>query len=72
MATAKLCDDGWIRCAQCRHKLGKAVGRWSGERSLPAIEIKCHSCKSINYIMVGGNDSEGNAGRRGIYPKKSS
>lgn len=64
MATAKIGSDRWIRCAQCGHKLGKAVGEWSNSRSMPAIEVKCHSCKTINYIMVGGNGHERTGSRR--------
>lgn len=47
-------DDGWFRCAKCGHKLGRAAGKWDDGRGFfPAIEIKCHSCKSINYLNVG-------------------
>lgn len=53
MATARIDKDRWIRCSECGHKLGKAVGHWTGARAFPAIEIKCHSCKTLNYIMIG-------------------
>lgn len=47
-------EDRWFRCAKCGHKLGRAAGNWDdGRRFFPAIEIKCHSCKSINYLNVG-------------------
>ena len=61
MAIAKL-DDRWFRCGECGHKLGKAVGDWCGKNAFPAIEIKCHSCKSLNYIMIGAqrNSTEDN------------
>lgn len=48
--------DKWIRCRKCGHKLGKAVGKWNKHNSFPAIEIKCHSCKELNYIMIGGRN----------------
>ena len=60
MATAKR-DNEWFRCSKCRHKLGRAVGIWNNTQALPAIEIKCHSCGELNYIMVGGNRSNGNS-----------
>lgn len=47
-------DNEWFRCSKCRHKLGKAVGAWSGFMAMPAVEIKCHSCGTINYLMIGG------------------
>ena len=54
MATAKLDKERWFRCATCGHKLGKAVGTWNERLAMPALEIKCHSCKTINYLMIGG------------------
>lgn len=63
MATAKLGKDRWIRCAECGHKLGKAVGEWGGRNAFPAIEIKCHSCKTLNYIMIGGQGHERSGSR---------
>lgn len=56
--TARIDRDKWIRCGKCGHKLGKAVGEWSTRSSFPAIEIKCHSCKELNYIMIGGQGNE--------------
>lgn len=53
MATSRIDKSGWFRCAKCGHKLGRAVGDWQKTRFMPAIEIKCHSCKSLNYLMVG-------------------
>lgn len=52
MPNAKL-DKEWIRCAKCGHKLGKRIGDWGERSALPALEIKCGSCKTLNYIMVG-------------------
>lgn len=46
-------DGEWIRCAKCGHKLGKIIGEWADDCGLPAIEHKCHSCGTLNYIMVG-------------------
>lgn len=54
MPTARIDRNKWIRCGQCGHKLGKAVGVWPEIQAMPAIETKCHVCKTINYIMVGG------------------
>ena len=51
-------DGDWIRCGKCGHKLGKRVGVWSDRQVMPAIEIKCHSCKIVNYIMIGGQKNE--------------
>jgi len=59
MATAKLDKEKWFRCAKCGHKLGRAVGMWNDRQAMPAIEIKCHSCKEINYLMVGRQNNEG-------------
>ena len=53
MATARIDSEMWFRCSRCGHKLGRAVGSWEKTRSMPAIEIKCNSCKTINYLMVG-------------------
>ena len=53
MAVARR-DGDWIRCAQCGHKLGRMVGIWESRNAFPAIEIKCHGCREMNYIMVGG------------------
>ena len=53
MANAKREGD-WLRCAQCGHKLGRIVGRWESTNAFPAIEVKCHSCGKLNYIMIGG------------------
>ena len=39
-------DGEWIVCANCNHKLGRKVG----EKSPTGIEIKCHSCKTINLV----------------------
>lgn len=64
MATAKLGKDRWIRCAECGHKLGKAVGEWGGRNAFPAIEIKCHSCKTLNYIMMIGGQGHERSGSR--------
>lgn len=57
MATAKR-NGEWFQCAQCGHKLGRATGSWPEYQAMPAIEIKCHSCKALNHIMVGGRKDE--------------
>ena len=41
-------DNVWILCKCCGHKLMKLVST-HGEME---IEIKCHSCKEINRIVV--------------------
>lgn len=61
MATARI-DKEWFRCARCGHKLGKAVGLWNDKWAMPAIEIKCGSCKTLNYIMVGGQNEKNSNG----------
>lgn len=57
MATARR-DGEWARCQKCKHKLGRLVGAWPERQAMPAIEIKCHSCGTLNYIMVGGYKDE--------------
>lgn len=55
MATARIDKDRWFRCSQCGHKLGRIAGVWNeSKKAFPAIEIKCHSCKTVNYLLVGG------------------
>lgn len=39
-------DGEWVVCANCGHKLGRAVG----DKPPTGIEIKCHSCKAINLV----------------------
>ena len=39
-------DGEWIVCENCGHKLGRKVG----EKSPTGIEIKCHSCKTVNLV----------------------
>ncbi len=39
-------DGDWVVCCICGHKLGKMAGD-----ELPTgIEIKCHSCKTVNLV----------------------
>jgi len=45
-----LLKDNWLRCVTCGHKLGKILRAEEGEGSL--IEIKCHSCKTINLCNI--------------------
>lgn len=52
MPNAKI-DNEWCRCAKCGHKLGKRIGDWGERSALPALEIKCPSCKELNYILMG-------------------
>lgn len=58
MSTARIDKEGWVRCAQCGHKLCRTVGAWKERMAMPALEIKCHSCKTLNYIMIGGQKNE--------------
>ncbi len=47
-------DNEWVRCGNCGHKLGKMIGVWPEKQAMPAFEMKCHSCKTLNYVMIGG------------------
>lgn len=62
MATARRDNQGWFRCQDCGHKLGRMVGVWSNMQAMPAVEIKCHSCGTLNYIMVGGSKNDKRSG----------
>lgn len=57
--TARLDSEGWFRCAKCGHKLGRVVGDLGPVRMMPMIEIKCHSCKEIDYLPVGRREDSG-------------
>lgn len=39
--------DNWVRCGECMHKLMRVVSPGYADPP-PIIEIKCHSCKTIN------------------------
>lgn len=41
-----LIKDGWVVCSKCGHKLGRVASNHPPK----GLEIKCHSCKSINLI----------------------
>lgn len=58
MATARRDKEGWIRCERCGHKLAKVVGVWEGRNAFPALETKCHSCGTLNYIYIGGQKND--------------
>ena len=46
---SKVDENKWIRCGHCGHKLGRiTVGDTSDTGLRIGIEIKCHSCKTIN------------------------
>lgn len=47
---ASIGKDTWIRCVCCGHKLGKSIVH--SDRNDCIVEIKCHSCKTINICMV--------------------
>lgn len=38
-------EQNWCRCGACSHKLFRIT---ESNKKMPAIEIKCHSCKAIN------------------------
>lgn len=43
--------DEWVRCGRCKHKMFKIAKEYKQKGSTPSvgIEIKCKSCKAINY-----------------------
>lgn len=45
--------DRWIRCVHCGHKLGRVLKNTNKNDCL--VEIKCHSCKTINICYVNKN-----------------
>ena len=52
--------DRWVRCAGCGHKLFRAIKLGNSY-----MEIKCHSCKTINKIFLneGGKLNENRSTR---------
>ena len=44
----------WVVCPNCGHKFFRVI---EASENLTSIEIKCHSCKMLNYIMVGTQSS---------------
>ena len=46
--------DKWIRCANCGHKLGRVLKNTN--RNDCQVEIKCHSCKTLNICLVNKNE----------------
>ena len=42
--------DKWVRCAACGHKLGFV--RKPARKNDCCVEIKCHSCKTINLCFI--------------------
>lgn len=46
--------NAWIRCVGCGHKLGKVIKYEKQKGCL--IEIKCHSCKTINLCYISKED----------------
>lgn len=49
--------DEWVRCECCGHKLMKVVDLC--DTCGGKLEIKCHSCKSINLIDFGKESKDG-------------
>lgn len=65
MQVARIDEKKWVRCGNCGHKLFRLVSdnpttyevkisQWADgdlpERNASGIEIKCHSCKQINFL----------------------
>lgn len=48
-------ENGWARCGNCSHKLFRIESDSYDSDKLIGIEIKCHSCKSINVFKEGEN-----------------
>ena len=52
-------SDGWIICAKCGRRLARllcgtnSTQQQSVGRSESIIELKCHSCKSLNLFGGG-------------------
>ena len=44
-------DTQWVRCTHCNHKLFQLN---QSDNQLINISIKCHSCKTINNIIIKG------------------
>lgn len=45
----------WVRCGKCGHKLFKIDK--NSDNKIDGIEIKCHSCKTVNKVD-GREESE--------------
>lgn len=52
MIRARIDKDGWCRCGECVHKLFRLVKEVNSTTNVPLLEIKCHSCKSINKVFL--------------------
>lgn len=54
-------DNDWFRCGQCGHKLAQCRREnnfaWMNP-IYPIIEIKCHSCRTINLLEIKGNKND--------------
>lgn len=51
---ARVDKNKWIRCVGCGHKLGKVIEHEGKEICL--VEIKCHSCKTVNLCAISNID----------------
>lgn len=52
-----------VKCINSMHDdiagIKSHIRAWVAERqAMPALEVKCHSCKTLNYIMIGGQRKE--------------
>lgn len=59
--TVRIDKDNWARCGECGHKLFRLnpqhdKGKYYAMHVL-GIEIKCHSCKSINVLRGDGYEN---------------
>ena len=64
MTKARIDRESWARCGKCGHKLFK-VDSLGDSR----LEIKCHSCKSIN--VFDGKNTEKENGFRWLDTEKA-
>ena len=51
-AKSRIDEKGWLRCGKCSHTLGKIM-----KYGDMMIEIKCHSCKTLNVCEGRKNDA---------------
>lgn len=54
---ARIDENNWVRCGKCSHKLMKIVGAGICN-SAPIVEVKCHSCKELNILVIGGRNEK--------------
>ena len=52
MIKAKIDRNGWCHCAACWHKMFFVTDWGVGTGGHVRLEIKCHSCKTVNEITL--------------------